>query len=176
MKLDRFLAENRTGIIKKWHEVIVSTYPDDTQRFFKREKNSFANPVGCVIDRDIETLFDALVPVEDRDKITECLDNIIRIRAVQDFSPSQATSFVLELKEIIREKLVQKSPIDNDLGDELYALGKRIDEIALLAFDIYSRCRQKIYEIRVNEVKNQVGRLLKRANLTVEIPEAKVDL
>ena len=52
----------------------------------------------------------------------------------------------------------------------------RIDDIALLAFDIYSQCRQKIYEIRVNEVKNQLGSLLKRANLTFEIPEQEPEL
>jgi hypothetical protein len=71
--------------------------------------------------------------------------------------------------------LESKAPI-NGLSGELQAFENRIDDIALLAFDIYSQCRQKIYEIRVNEVKNQLGRLLKRANLTFEIPEQEPEL
>ncbi|MFH1293539.1 MAG: RsbRD N-terminal domain-containing protein, partial [Pseudomonadota bacterium] len=104
-----------------------------------------------------------------------CLENIIRIRSIQDFKPSQAIGFVLQLKKLVREMLESKAPI-NGLSGELQAFENRIDDIALLAFDIYSQCRQKIYEIRVNEVKNQLGRLLKRANLTFEIPEQEPEL
>jgi hypothetical protein len=50
-------------------------------------------------------------------------------------------------------------------------LKKRIDAAALLAFDVYSQCRQQIYDIRVKEVRNEYGRLLERANLIKEIPE-----
>jgi len=71
--------------------------------------------------------------------------------------------------------LESKVPI-NGLSGELQAFENRIDNIALLAFDIRSQCRQKIYEIRVNEVKNQLSRLLKRANLTSEIPEQETEL
>jgi hypothetical protein len=48
-----------------------------------------------------------------------------------------------------------------------------MDQVILLAFDIYTQCRQKISDIKVNEVRNQVGRLLERANLVCEIPELK---
>jgi hypothetical protein len=51
------------------------------------------------------------------------------------------------------------------------ALDRQIDGVLLMAFDVYSKCRQQIYEIRVRDVKNQVGKLLERANLIVEIPE-----
>jgi hypothetical protein len=39
------------------------------------------------------------------------------------------------------------------------------------AFDIYSRCRQDLYEIRVKEISRQVERLLRMARLTVDDPE-----
>jgi hypothetical protein len=93
------------------------------------------------------------------------LEAIIRIRAVQDFTPSQAVAFVIQLKQIVREELGVGSSAD------LQGLEDRIDEVLLLAFDIYSKCRQKLNDIRVREVKNQVGRLLEKANLIVEIPE-----
>jgi len=173
--LKNILSDKRSSLIKKWREVIVDTYPSETQRFIRKEKDPFANPVGNIISKDVKTLYDELIKGEDDDKITLCLENIIRIRSIQDFKPSQAIGFVLQLKKLVREMLESKAPI-NGLSGELQAFENRIDDIALLAFDIYSQCRQKIYEIRVNEVKNQLGSLLKRANLTFEIPEQEPEL
>jgi hypothetical protein len=175
MGLVNILSDKRSTIVKKWRDVIVDTYPSDTQRFIRKEKDQFANPVGNIILKDIETLYDELIKDGDNDKITSCLENIIRIRAVQDFRPSQAIGFVLQLKRLIREVLGPQA-LSNGFSGESQALENRIDDIALLAFDIYAQCRQKIYEIRVNEVKNHLGKLLERANLTLEIPEQKSGL
>ncbi len=175
MKLKSLLSDKKSSITKKWRDAIFETYPDDTQRFLSKEKDQFSNPVGHIIGKDIETLYDELINKGNADKISYCLENIIRIRAVQDFKPSQAIAFVLHLKDIIRKELGEKS-LTNGLSGELKEFEKRIDEVVLLAFDIYSKCRQKIYEMRINDVKNQVGALLKRADLTCEIPEYDTDL
>jgi len=165
MSIDKLLAEKKSKIIKKWRNAIIESYPEDSQGFLKREKSQFANPVGLTISTEIETLYDEIIRGDNTEKISSCLDSIIRIRAVQDFKPSQAVAFVLQLKQIIKEEL------GSGLADEMRTLDNRIDEVTLLAFDVYSACRQKISDIRVNEVKNQVGKLLERANLIVEIPE-----
>ena len=167
MNSDNLLKEKKSKIIKKWRNAIIESYPEDGQGFLKREKSQFANPVGLTISTEIETLYDEIIKGGNTEKISSCLDSIIRIRAVQDFKPSRAVAFVLQLKQIIKEEL------GTDHSDEMRALDSRIDEITLLAFDIYSACRQKISEIRVNEVKNQVGKLLERANLISEIPEQR---
>ncbi len=167
MSIDKILAEKRSKIIKKWRNAIIKSYPEDSQGFLKREKSQFANPVGLTISTEIETLYDEIIKGENTEKISSCLDSIIRIRAVQDFKPSRAVAFVLQLKQIIRDEL------GSGHSDEMHILDNRIDEIALLAFDVYSACRQKISEIRVKEVKNQVGKLLERANLISEIPEQR---
>jgi len=165
MSLNRLLEEKRSNILKRWQNAILTSYPKDSQGFLKNTKSQFANPVGFIITKEIETLYDEVIKGDNPDKITACLDTIIRIRAVQDFSPSDAVVFVLQLKDIIRQEL------GNAPSPDLDALERQVDKVLLLAFDVYSKCRQKIYEIRVNEVKNQVGRLLERANLIVEIPE-----
>lgn len=167
MNIDTLLAEKKSKIIKKWRDAVIKSYPEESQGFLKREKSQFANPVGLTISTEIETLYDEIISGDNTEKISSCLDSIIRIRAVQDFKPSQAVAFVLQLKQIIKEEL------GNDHSDEMRILDNRIDEITLLAFDVYSACRQKISEIRVNEVKNQVGKLLERANLISKIPEQR---
>ena len=167
MNSENLLSEKKSKIIKKWRNAVIKSYPEDGQGFLKREKSQFANPVGLTISTEIETLYDEIISGDNMEKISSCLDSIIRIRAVQDFKPSQAVAFVLQLKQIIKEEL------GNDHSDEMRILDNRIDEVTLLAFDIYSACRQKISEIRVNEVKSQVGKLLERANLISKIPEQR---
>jgi len=165
MNLENLLSDKRPRIIKRWQDAIITSYPKDSQGFFKRTKSQFANPVGCIITKEIETLYDEVIKGDSPDKISSSLDTIIRVRAVQDFSPSQAVAFVLQLKDIIRQEL------GNGHSPDMDALDRRVDEVLLMAFDVYSKCRRQIYEIRVREVKNQVGKLLERANLIVEIPE-----
>jgi hypothetical protein len=170
MTLKNLLSDKRSRIIKRWQDAIITSYPKDSQGFLKRTKSQFANPVGCIVAKEIETLYDEVIKGDNPDKISSCLDTIIRVRAVQDFSPSQAVVFVLQLKDIIRQEL------GNGHSPDMDALDRQVDEALLMAFDVYSKCRQKIYEIRIREVKNQVGKLLERANLIVEIPETATEL
>lgn len=175
MSLEKLLTDKRSAIISKWRNLIIGSYPTDTQRFLKKEKNQFANPVGKTLVEDVEILYDALTTGEYTDKISASFDNIIRIRAVQNFKPSQAVGFVLQLKKLVRDELEESSQDPAALQDEIAALEERIENAALLAFDIYNQCCRKLYELRVNETKRQVGRLLKRANITIDIPGLEPD-
>jgi hypothetical protein len=175
MSLETLLTDQRSAIISKWRNLIIGSYPTDTQRFLKKEKNQFANPVGKTLVEDVEILYDALTTGKHTDKISASLDNIIRIRAVQNFKPSQAVGFVLQLKKIVRDELEKNSQDSAALQDEIAALEERIENTALLAFDIYNQCCRKLYELRVNETKRQVGRLLKKANITIDIPGLEPD-
>lgn len=168
MVLEYFLSQKRASILEKWFRLILESYPADSSRFFKQEKDRFINPVGYTIFQEIEALYEGLLRGMNSDKLSTSLDNIIRIRAVQNFSPSQATSFVFLLKKAIREEL-EKEIRENQLFGELLEFESRIDELALHAFDIYMKCRDKVYEIRVSEVEAERDRLLKlweRTNLS----------
>jgi len=172
MKLEDLLSQKRTAILEKWFDAILETYPADTSRFLRKQKGRFVNPVGYTIFQGIEGLFEELLQGMDSDKTSLFLDNIIRIRAVQDFSPSQAMAFIFLLKKVIREEI--KSEIgENQISEELLIFESKIDKLALLSFDIYMKCREKVYEIKVSETKRMLFGLLKRANLIYEIPEQR---
>jgi hypothetical protein len=174
MKLHDLLTQKRSKILNRWLDLALENYPTDTKRFLKKRKDQFANPVGYTISKEIGNLYEELLQGPTPERVSPILDSIIRIRAVQDNSPSQATAFIFLLKKVIREELKTEVQI-SELSDELSTFESRIDDLALLTFDIYMKCREKIYEIRVNEIKNQVYRLLQRANLIAEIPEWKSD-
>jgi hypothetical protein len=170
MKLENLLSQKRFAIVERWFQLILDTYPADTSSFLKKQKDRFANPVGNTISQGIEAIYGELVQGAGLDKVSSFLDTIIRIRAIQDFSPSQAVAFVFSLKKAIREEL-ENEALDEEVARELLALEFRIDGLALLSFDIYMKCREKVYELRANEVKNRMFKLLERANLISEIPD-----
>ncbi len=172
MKLTKLLAQKKAPIVGRWLDLIFETYHDDAQRFLRKQKDRFANPVGTTISKEIENLYDALIEGLKPDRVSPLLDRIIRIRAIQDFSPSQAVNFVFLLKKAIKKEILGEI-LEDQLSEDLAMIESRIDDLALLAFDIYMNCREKLYEIRANEAKNQVSRLLQRAGMISEIPDKK---
>jgi len=170
MNLEEFLTPKKTAVVNRWFQLLVEEYPFETARFLQREKDRFANPVGYTIYQAITGLFATLLAdKEDAAKTATCLDAILRIKAVQDFPPSQAIGGILHLKKIIQEELAGEIQAARIPPEEILAFTRRIDELALQAFDIYLACREKIYEIRVNEVKNRTARLLQKANLLEKV-------
>ena len=163
--LEHTLSQKKAAILGSWFHLIMETYPADSSKFLRREKDRFANPIGYTISREIEILYEELLQDMNFDRLTVSLDNIIRIRSVQDFPPSQAIAFVFLLKKAIREELANDIR-ENRAYKDLLKFEARIDKLALLALDIYMKCREKIYEIRLNEVKAEGERAFRMLEIT----------
>jgi hypothetical protein len=172
--MKNFLSDKRAVIVKRWIDHILDTYPAETANFLRQKDGRFANPVGHSVSEGVKGIFEDLLQGIDQDRVSVFLDNIIRIRAIQEFTPSQAISFIFFLKKIIRDELA-KEIRENSLSDELALLENQIDSLGLLAFDIFMRCREKLYDIKANEMKNNTFRLLQKANLICEKPEEEPD-
>ena len=170
MGLKNLLEKNKSAIIKDWFEATAATYAPDAADFFKRQKDLFANPVGNTIFNGLKKLFDELLLQMDHDKIKSYLDPIIRIRAVQNFSPSEATSFILFLKKVIITNL-QKELRDIQISKEFLQFESKIDTLSLIAFDIFVECREKIYELKVTTERNKIYSAFARAGLIDDAPE-----
>jgi hypothetical protein len=172
MSFDDLLDAKRSAILERWFNLILESYPAETVRFLRSQKDRFANPVGHAVSTGLEGIFDELRSGGlDRDKLSPFLDRIIRIRAIQDFSPSQALAFVFLLKNVIRTELARAEVS----YDELAGFEDRIDALALLSFDIYSQCRDKLGEIRLNDYKRATNKLLERAKLRCPTPALEPD-
>ena len=154
------LAGKKKDILKHWFQATVDSYPADTAKFLKNQQDPFANPVGKTTYQSLEALLDALIAGAGREAMMEALDPVIRIRAVQSFTPSKATAFVFSLKMILRDHLSGET--------DRVALDRRIDEMAMAAFDLFMKCREKIYELKATESRNQFFGSLKRAGLIAE--------
>ncbi len=152
MVLKDLLLQNQKVILKRWLDLILETYPEDTATLMKNEQNQFANPVGVTIFREIEALFEKLCEGSQLEKCESSLDSILKIRSVQDFSPSKAVGFIFLLKGAIGETLRNEMSKES-IMDEWLKFQVRIDALVLQAFDTYMNCRNKICEIRVNQAR-----------------------
>ena len=170
MNIERLLIEKKSVILERWYHLILESYPPETGRFLKESKDRFDNPVAYEFRQGIEGIYEALVHGMDRDSICSFLDRIMSIRAIQEFPPSAAVAFIFLLKKAIRNTL-EKEILEDGIPHELIERESRIDGLALLCFDIYMKRREKIYEIKVNEIKNRASGLLRKACGTVELEE-----
>ena len=149
------LAAKKGAIVDEWLAQTLRTYPEQTSRFLSQEKDPFRNPVGHTLRAALPALFDALIAGSDAATLARLLDPILRIRAVQDFGAGQAVAFVFLLKRTMREVLGDEANGDAG-GESLAAMEARIDEMALLAFDLFMKCREQIYEIKWSEAKRRL--------------------
>lgn len=175
MELKSLLTEKKSSILNKWFEIILDSYPAETAKFLRDKSKRFTNPVGSTIYHGLESLFDEIIhDKSDPNRLSSFLDNIIRIRAIQDFSASQAVAFIFSIKDIIRQEVGTASSsnqlLPQKLSSELVELDAKIDSLALMSFDIYMQCREKIYDIKATEARNMTYRLLQQAKIITESP------
>lgn len=143
---------DREAIGKAWLERILESYPAQTSLFLGRERDRFRNPIGHALREKVPVLADELLGTMDLERITGALDALVRIRAVQDFTPGQALGFLFELRPIVRRQWHGQS-VDWD------ELNRRIEQTALLGFDLYMSCREKILEVQIEEARRRTAQL-----------------
>jgi hypothetical protein len=160
MELTDLLIEKESTILEKWFELIMESYPVETAYFLKSEKDRFNNPVAYEFRQGVEGIYEALLHRIDRDEVSLFLDKIISIRAIQGLSPSRAIAFIFLLKTALRGEL-EREIWKKEISHELAELESRIDGLALLCFDVYMKRREKLYEIRADEVKRRMSGLLR---------------
>lgn len=126
----------KTAIAEAWIERTVRSYPEPARRFLLAEKDRFRNPVGHTLREGLAALLDELLGGMDRARVAAALDDIMRVRAVQDLTAEEAVAFLPALKPILREHSIE-------------ALDSRIDELVPIASDLYWQCRRQIEGIRI---------------------------
>jgi hypothetical protein len=79
---------------------------------------------------------------------------------VQDFSPSQAVSFVSLVKEPIISEM-KRQATSKEIYLEWLQFEAEIDRLSAIAFNVYSACKDSINQIRIKELKAENNALMK---------------
>ncbi len=134
----------------RWLERTLQDHGAGAGRFVMEEKDRFLNPAGHTLRESLPALYDALLAEGPLSATRPGLDAVIRLRAVQDFSAAQAVAFVFSLKDIVRDEAIRDGRPDACSG-ELTAFERRVDELALAAFDVFMKCREEIWSLKARE-------------------------
>jgi hypothetical protein len=143
------LLEGREGaLLEAWFARALEAYPPDTARFLKSERDAFANPVGTAFRKNLPVLLDFLLGKAAREEASRALGEIVRIRAVQETVPSKGLSFLLPVRSLLLEAAASR--------EETADFDGRVDELAMLAFDLWSSERDRMGDIKVREMKRRM--------------------
>jgi hypothetical protein len=153
------VRNNRKELLGLWLETFFETKPGAGLQARPDYGDRFTNPVYHTINEELPKIYDYIVDENlERDSYLAALKNIIRIRAVQDMKPSQAVSFLFRLKEIIFDSVGLR---DADLAGRkrLAEYCDNIDDAVLDAMDIFMEMREKIFDIKIKEIKNRYNKV-----------------
>ncbi|XOF34899.1 MAG: RsbRD N-terminal domain-containing protein [Candidatus Electrothrix sp. YB6] len=151
MNVSEALKDNEDKILPLWIERTLDSYISSD--FFKQSQDQFANPVGANIRAGLTRLFSLIVSGAEPEKLAEPLDQIIRIRAVQEFTPARAVAPILELKGVVRQVFSADTQY-RGLLPRLTAFDCDVDRVVLKAFDLYMECRDRLHKARIRELKS----------------------
>lgn len=175
MTLREILVERRAVLAERWLDAVLAEYGSVTAARWRRERDPFANPIGHVLSTSLPALLEAVAGEgEPAPAAVGALEDVVRIRCVQDLTPSRAVRFVYLLRDVVRRELAAELA-GGAHGEELAEVDRRVERLALTAFDAYARCRERIFQLRQEELKRSVASLLRRWHGGV-LPEPQADL
>lgn len=160
MQISDFLQENGE-ILDRWITRALATYPEGGVAALTQQKDRFANPIGYNIRHALTTMYKHFCGTVELEKALVALEDLIRIRAVQEFTPAEAVSFIFLLKEAVKEENSNNKKDNEALGlaDWLH-FEQRIDAIALRSFDMYMSNRERVFKVRINELKRGTDKVV----------------
>jgi hypothetical protein len=172
MALRNHLLRRKEALARIWFERVLSAYPRAAAELLSRNTTSFSNPFAQNVLPALEAILEGVAGEATPAEVRPHLDAIVRIRAVQDFRPGAALAFLIQLKDLIREEAdaVARSgksdgrngngPIGDARRDsglsgtdtrELRRIDERIDGALLMAFDLYTACREQVHSLRSDQ-------------------------
>ncbi len=150
--------ENEEKILLSWLNDFFHHHKLDDIGVSRTITDKFLNPVAFTIKASTKEIFPAIIGDDvEPDTIKFHLDEILKIQAIQQLSPAQALLPLITIKNHI----YAFTNNDAKLISEFKEMTDRLDTLLLMAFDIFTQEKEKIYRIRVNELKSAQSQVLR---------------
>jgi len=156
-KIYKAIQDKQQSILSRWVPAALGDFCHNEPLTVHRGKDRFSDPLGYAIASNAEAILQWLINDEPDTDLGKPLEAICRIKAVQDYRPSESLHFIFDLKTIIRECLAGEIDV-SQYAEELWEVDRRIDDMALMAFDLFGACRNQIYQLQAEEIKRMYGR------------------
>ena len=151
----QWLGTRREEILAAWRRLVLARLAPDAAGILATP-DPFANPMGHRVHASTAALLDAIAAGQPEAAVAAAVEPLMRVQAIQGRPASEAVAFVSLLARASRE-------VSGGMPPDLAAgLRDRLDAVLLVAFDVYVRCREEIFEIRVREARRRVSALIDR--------------
>lgn len=163
MNAVHIFREHKKAVVEKWVEAVFSGYSLDTKGFLRTKQDVFCNPVGEITTTVAGYLYDAVagehvIP----EKLHDALTRFVKLRSVQDFTPSQALGVICMLKQGMRPALLPLF-VKHKAWDVYLEAESRLDTLVLMALDMYVASREALAEQRIKEIRDQHSQVVRWA-------------
>jgi hypothetical protein len=174
MDIKKQIASKKQSILNDWFKSVIDSYPGETKKYFIKKDKQFANPVGHTIFHNMEIIFGEILKSKSDAEFDKPLDEILKIRNVQDCSASEAVQFIFDLKAIVRKEL-KAGQFDKKALLAIRDFEDGLDQLSCKAFDIYMKAKELLYDIRANEIRKRNSRMVERLNMKYDYLENEIN-
>lgn len=176
MNITELCNARRATLLPRWTELFFAAYPLDGPGFLRTQTDPFANPVGRIVREALPVLYDAVAGNDaDSGAVRAALADLVRLRAVQAMPPSEAVGPVFLLKQLLREAVLpdwlkpgsggEAGGAPRDRLNDYLAVESRVDSLGLMALDLYAGDREKVFNLRVEEIQRNQSQVVRWATL-----------
>lgn len=142
------LERHREAVTVRWRRLMAGSRSASSGDFIAGRINEFTNPAGAIINRAAAAMFDGLSTANS--PCIEAIDELMRLRAVQDLPAEEALHF-LSLLEDECLKTLRAQGCEELSQEERAHITAKINEMTHQARGRYARCREKIDDLRSRE-------------------------
>jgi hypothetical protein len=136
------------SIVDAWFLKAIEIYPEAARAGMMRAGDRFRNPIAFSLRESLTVLVSELAGGMRNDAVAAAVDVIVRVRAVQDCEPEEATAFAAQLHEVIHTQH----------AEALFpGLDQRLDALVLAVNRQYALCKQDIARVRSREAQRLQG-------------------
>lgn len=167
---------DKATLLQKWVDMLYCAYPLGSSGFVRTSKDNFTNPIGFVTQTSLNILYDAIIGDDvDPAKVSAALTELVQLRAIQNMTPSKAVGPLTQLKSLLKQEVLSVCMKENKdskmlekLFDEYFIVDTRIDTLFLMALDLYSGNREKVFNLRVEEIHRSQSQVVRWAKMREE--------
>jgi len=138
-------------LLKAWYDVTLQNYFPEADEAFRRN-TGFANPIGQVFQESMTTILDGLAASTALPEFQDPMNRIMRVLAVQGLPAGVAVRFLF----VLRNQLASNKGIAEEEKNSWLA---RLDELAEMAVETWCECRETLFQLRINELRNRIRQL-----------------